>query len=89
MSDTETSGGASPLFMTGHRQIINCISKDSQNIFIYNFIITTFDCQGGSHGGGISARAFALSRPGVAQSLPETIVKYLQTITDREQARAK
>jgi len=36
---------------------------------IYNFIITTFDCHGSSQGGGISARAFALARPGVALPL--------------------
>src|SRR6218665_988225 len=41
---TLASGGASPLFMAGHRQFI--IGKGSQNILIYNFIITTFDCQG-------------------------------------------
>ena len=56
-----TSGGASPVLMAGHRQVISRISKGSLNIFIYNFIITTFDC--GSHAGGISARAFALARP--------------------------
>jgi len=39
--------------MAGHRQIISRISKGNQNILIYNFIITTFDCQGGSQGGGI------------------------------------
>jgi len=59
------SGGASPLLMTGHRQVISYISKGSQNILIYNFIITSFDCQGGSHGGSISARAFYLARPSV------------------------
>ena len=32
-----------------------------------NFIITTFDCQGGSQGGGISA--IALAHPGVAPPL--------------------
>ena len=36
--------------------VISRISKVSENISIYNFIITTFDCQGG----GISARAYAL-----------------------------
>ena len=55
--------------MEGHKQGISCISKGSQNIFILNFIITTFDCQGGSQGRGISARAFALVRPGVAPPL--------------------
>jgi len=30
---------------------------------------TTLDCQGGSQGGGISARALALARPGVAPPL--------------------
>jgi len=39
--------------------LISRISKGSQNILIYNFIITTFDCQSGSKGGDISARAFA------------------------------
>jgi len=33
----------------------------------YNFIITTFDCQGG----GISAGAFSLTHPGVALPLSE------------------
>src|SRR6218665_2263658 len=33
------------LFVAGHRQVISRISKGSQNIFIYNFIITTFDSQ--------------------------------------------
>jgi len=32
--------------------------------------MTTFDCQGGSQGAGISARAFAFARPGVASPLP-------------------
>src|SRR6218665_478077 len=54
-------GGTSPLLMAGHRRIISRISSpkgsQTQNIFIYNFIITTFDCQGGNQGGGISARA--------------------------------
>jgi len=64
------SGDASPLLMAGHRQVINRISKGSQDILIYNFILTTFDCQGGSlQGGDISARAFALARPDVAPPL--------------------
>ena len=65
---TAVSGGASPLLKAMYTQVISRISKGSQNILIYNFIITgtTFDCQGGSQGGGISARAFALARPGVA-----------------------
>jgi len=63
------SGGARPLFMAGHRQVISRINKGSQNILIYNFIITTFDCHGRSQGGGISARAFPLARPGVAPPL--------------------
>jgi len=50
------SGGASPLLMAGHRQVINRISKSSQDNLIYNFIIATFDCQGNSQGEGISAR---------------------------------
>ena len=51
--------------MAWRRQVISDISNGSQNIFIYNFIITTFDCQGG----GISARACSLARPGVASQL--------------------
>jgi len=51
--------------MAGHKQVISRISKGNQNILIYNFIITTFDCQGE----GISARAFALASPGVPQPL--------------------
>src|SRR6218665_2074360 len=47
--------------MAGCRQVISRISKSNQNILIYNFIITTFDCQGE----GISARA----RPGGALPL--------------------
>jgi len=35
---------------------------------IFNFIITNFDCQDGSQGGGIS-EAFALARSGVAPPL--------------------
>jgi len=64
------------ILMAGHRYIyvISCISKGSQNILIYNFIITTFGCQGGSQGGGISDRAFALARPGVAPPLIEATV---------------
>ena len=46
------------------------ISKGSQNILRYNFIITTFDCPGASQGRGISAKAFALARPGVTSPLP-------------------
>ena len=64
------SGGASPLFMTGHRQVISRISKGSQNTLLYHFIITTFDCQDG----GISARAFALARPGAAPPLIDTCI---------------
>src|SRR6218665_402063 len=59
------SGGASPLAFSGHRQVTNRISKGSQNILIYNFIITTVVCQGG----GISARANALAHAGVAPTL--------------------
>jgi len=55
--------------LAGHRQVISGISKGTQNILIFNLIITTFDCQGDSQGGGISARAFALTRPGVAPPL--------------------
>jgi len=57
------------MFMAGHKQVISSISNGSQKILIYNFIITTFDCQGGSQGGGISARAFALAHIGVAPPL--------------------
>src|SRR6218665_2322098 len=60
------SGGASPLLMAGHKQVISRISTGSPNILIYNFIITTVDCQGGSQSGGISASAFGLARPGVS-----------------------
>src|SRR6218665_3674228 len=60
----KSSGDASPLLMARHKQVNSRIRKGSQNILIYNFIITTFDCQGGSQDGGISARAFALARPG-------------------------
>src|SRR6218665_3902842 len=64
------SGRARPLLMAGHRQVISRISKGNQNILIlYNSIITTFDCQGGSQGGGISAGVFALARPGLAPPL--------------------
>jgi len=55
--------------MTGHRQVISLISKGNQNILIYHLLITTFDYQGGSQGGGISAKAFALARPVVAPPL--------------------
>jgi len=51
---------------TGH---YSGISKGSQNFLMYNFIITTFDCQGSSQGGEISAKAFALAHPGVAPPL--------------------
>jgi len=64
-----SSGGSSPLLMTGHRQVISRFSKGSQNILICNCIITPFDCQGDRPGGGISDRAFALARPGVAPPL--------------------
>src|SRR6218665_113959 len=40
-------GGASPLLITGHRQVISRINKGSQNILIYNLsylINITFDC---------------------------------------------
>ena len=70
-----SSGGARPLFMAGHRQVISRICEGSQNILIYNFIVTTFDCHGGSQGGGISARAFALAHPGVAPPLPISLPK--------------
>ena len=59
--------------MAGQRQVISDISKGSENIFIFNFIITIFDFQGGSQGGGISARAFALARPGVAPPLNQKL----------------
>src|SRR6218665_1910372 len=60
---------ASPLLMAGRSQVISGISKGSENILINNFIITTFDWQGGSQGGGISATVFSLARPGVAPPL--------------------
>ena len=59
--------------MAGRRQGISGISKGSQNILIYNFIITTFGCQGGSQGGSISARAFSRARPGVALPLNQKL----------------
>jgi len=46
--------------VVGHTQVNSRISKGIQNILIYNFIITTFYCQGNSQDGGISAKAFAL-----------------------------
>jgi len=67
--------------MAGHRQVISRINKGSQNIFIYNFIITTFDCQGNSQGKGISARPFALACSGVAS--PLTITRKKQESTSQ------
>jgi len=32
---------ASPLLVAGHRQVISRIRMDSQNILVYNFIVTT------------------------------------------------
>jgi len=55
--------------MAGHSQVISRMNKGNQNILIYNFIITTFDCQGSSQGGSISARVNTLARPGVAPPL--------------------
>jgi len=47
---------------------------------VFNFIIATFDCQGGSQGGGISANAIALARNGVAPPLSRiTYNKILNT----------
>jgi len=59
------------MLLAGHTQVISRISKGSQNILIYmyKFIITTFDHQGDSQGGGISAREFALARNGVVPPL--------------------
>ena len=51
------------------RSLVASARACSQNIVIYNFIITIFDSQGGSQSGGISARAFALAPPGVAPPL--------------------
>jgi len=65
---SKSSGGVSPLLMAGHRQVISRISKGRRNVVIYNFITTTFDCQGG----GISARANALARSGVAPQLSKS-----------------
>ena len=56
VEDLQLSGGASPLLMAGHRQVISRISKGSQNILVYDFIINTFDCQGNSQGEFVSAR---------------------------------
>ena len=64
--------------MTGHTKDVSYFSKGNQNILIYNFIVTNFDCQGGSQGGGISARAFALARPGAA---PPLHISHLKRIT--------
>jgi len=65
--------------MAGRIQIINRSSKGMQSnilIHVFNFIITTVDCQGGSLGGRISARAFSLARPGVASPLFQTFVSF-------------
>ena len=43
-------GGARPLRMAGHRQVISRIGRGSQNILIYNFIIATVGFQGSSPG---------------------------------------
>jgi len=43
-------------------------------IFLYNFVITNFDHEGGSQGGGISDRAFTLARHVVAPPLSLTNV---------------
>ena len=69
----ESRGGASPLLMAGRRQVISRISKGSQNLLIYNFIVATFDCQGGRQSKGISGSAFALARPVVVPPLLESI----------------
>ena len=50
--------------MAGHRQDISRISKSSQNILIYNFIITTFDCQDSSQGGGTSCQGICSAATG-------------------------
>src|SRR6218665_1180114 len=64
------SDGASLLLMARHRQVNSRISKSNQSILMFNFIITTFNCQGDSQGGGISARAFFVpARLGVAPPL--------------------
>lgn len=55
--------------MAGHRQVISHISKGCQNILMYNFTTTTFDCKGNSQGDDISARAIALAHPDVAPPL--------------------
>src|SRR6218665_183621 len=62
-------GGASPLLMAGHRQVFDRMNKGNQNVFIYNFIVTTFHCQHCNQGGGISDMAFALVHPVVAPPL--------------------
>lgn len=59
------SGGASALLMAGPTQVISSINKNSKNLLIYNFLITSFDCQGG----GIAANECPLARPGVTHSL--------------------
>src|SRR6218665_3725906 len=66
-------GGASPRCMAGHGQVISRISKGSQYIFIIAVLLLSIArrnrSQGSSQGGGISARAFALARPGEAPPL--------------------
>jgi len=48
---------------------LDSLVTPARAVKIYNFIITIFDCQGGSKGGGISVRAFALARHSVAPPL--------------------
>jgi len=49
--------------MAGHTQVISRISKGNQNIFMYNFIVTTFDSQ------DKGTSAWALTRPGATPPL--------------------
>src|SRR6218665_391529 len=67
--------------MAGHIQVITHQSHQQGHSTyldkLYNFIITTFDC----HGGGISARAFALARIGVALPLLSRGVHPHETMT--------
>jgi len=45
------SGGVSPLFMAGHRQVVSCVSKGKVQKKLTVIIIATLNCQGNSQGG--------------------------------------
>src|SRR6218665_832490 len=73
--------------MAVHKQVISRISNDNQNnILIYNFIISTFDCQGGSLCGCISARAFTLACPSGAPPLVSSSFSILKSLTQHYQS---